>query len=60
MAHTERVIAVYVDIYEKEEIRKAAIECGKSMSRYLLDLHLKNVVSNLKRRSKNHADRRPA
>lgn len=50
MAHTERTIAVYVDKHEKEEIKKAAKDCGKSMSRYLLDLHLNNIKRNNERR----------
>jgi len=40
MAHTEKMIAVYVTDDEKERIRKSAKLYRKSMSRYLLDLYI--------------------
>jgi AraC-like DNA-binding protein len=40
MAHTQDSIAVYVTSKEKEEIKETAKKEGKSMTRYLLDLHL--------------------
>ena len=44
MAHTENSVVVYVDDEEKESIRQEAKKYGKSMSRYLLDLHLNQIV----------------
>lgn len=39
MAHTERTITVYLSEEEKRQIKLSAFICGKSMSRYLLDLY---------------------
>lgn len=47
MAHTENMIVVYVSDEEKEQIRDLAKKYRKSMSRYLLDLHLFRVNRNL-------------
>jgi len=44
MAHTENSVVVYVDDEEKESVRQQAKKQGKSMSRYLLDLHLNQTV----------------
>lgn len=41
--HTQNAVVVYVTNEEKKEIKKTAKECDKSMSRYLLDLHLENI-----------------
>jgi len=40
--HTQNSIVVYVSNGEKKEINRAAKIVKKSMSRYLLDLHLKH------------------
>ena len=42
ITHTQDSIVVYVLNSEKEQIRKTAQIAKKSMSRYLLDLHLKH------------------
>lgn len=42
-AHTQDAVVVYVSDEEKKEIKKTAREERKSMSRYLLDLHLKHI-----------------
>ena len=42
-AHTQTAIAVYSTFDEKREIKAAAKREGKSMSRYLLDLHLEHI-----------------
>ena len=44
MAHTENSVVVYVDDEEKELICQEAKKRRKSMSRYLLDLHLNQTV----------------
>jgi len=41
VTHTQDSVVVYVTKEEKEDIRKTAREQNKSMSKYLLDLHLK-------------------
>ena len=41
--HSQRVIAIYTTKEEKEDIKQAAKRCNKSMSKYLLDLHLEKV-----------------
>jgi len=46
MAHTENSVVVYVNDEEKIEIKNTAKECGKSMSKYLLDLHKLNQEIN--------------
>jgi len=46
MAHTEDMVVVYVNDEEKIEIKNTAKECGKSMSKYLLDLHKLNQEIN--------------
>jgi len=55
-AHTQNMIVVYVTNQEKEEIRLVAKAHAKSMSRYLLDLHFKNIES--KRNKQNKAGMR--
>ena len=45
-AHTQDAVVVYVSKEEKKEIKTTAKRIGKSMSRYLLDLHLENVEKN--------------
>ena len=47
MAHTENSVVVYVDDEEKESVRQQAKKQGKSMSRYLLDLHLIKPLAKL-------------
>lgn len=42
-AHTQDAVVVYVTKEEKKEIKETAKKAGKSMSRYLLDLHLENI-----------------
>jgi len=40
MTHTQATITVYVTKAEKNDIKNSAIIKKKSMSKYLLDLHL--------------------
>ena len=51
-AHTQNMIVVYVTNQEKEEIRLVAKAYAKSMSRYLLDLHFKNIESKRNKQNK--------
>jgi hypothetical protein len=47
-AHTQDAVVVYVTRDEKREIKRCAKVAKKSMSRYLLDLHLSHEQKNWK------------
>lgn len=44
ITHTQDMVVVYVSREEKEQIRKSSGIVRKSMSRYLLDLHLNRSI----------------
>lgn len=53
-AHTQATIHVYVSRVERKSIQRAAEKAGKSMSKYLLDLHLQKQKEDYELAEKNN------